>query len=62
MYVLQNSRHYKKLQGDFSIIRDPMYKYSKAVKERLLMDNYMAFFWMMFRANEDSTAEGIFED
>lgn len=26
-----------------------MYKYSKAVKERIFKDNYMAFLWMYFR-------------
>jgi hypothetical protein len=26
-----------------------MYKYSKAVKERLFKDNYMAFLWMYYR-------------
>lgn len=62
MYILQNSRHYKKISGNFAMIRDPMYKYSKSVKERLLMDNYMAFFWMMFRTYEGSVSEGIVED
>lgn len=26
-----------------------MYKYSKLVKERMLGDNFLAFFWMMYR-------------
>ena len=31
------------------MIRDPMYKYRKEVKEKLFKDNYMAFYWMYYR-------------
>ena len=55
---MQNSRHYKKLHGDaltgFDMIRDPMYKYSKIVKEKFFSDNVMSFFWMFFRKNSDA--------
>jgi hypothetical protein len=61
LYIIQNSRHYKKLPGDglsgFDLIRDPMYKYSKLVKEKFFKDNVMSFLWVFYRAagNDDST-------
>jgi hypothetical protein len=55
--LIQNSRHYKKISGDayggFDLIRLPMYKYSKLVKERFFKDNYMAFYWMIFKQQND---------
>lgn len=30
-----------------------MYKYSKLVKERFFNDNYMAFYWMLFKDQND---------
>ena len=30
-----------------------MYKYSKLVKERFFSDNYMAFYWMIFKQHND---------
>jgi hypothetical protein len=30
-----------------------MYKYSKLVKERFFSDNYMAFYWMIFKQQND---------
>jgi len=50
---LQNSRHFNKIEGNFDIIRDPMYKYRKDVKERLFRDNSMAFLWMYYRCQEE---------
>ncbi|CDW78527.1 ubiquitin carboxyl-terminal hydrolase family protein [Stylonychia lemnae] len=50
-----NSRHYNKIAGNFDLIREPMYKYRKDVKERLFKDNSMAFLWMYYRC------EGEFE-
>ena len=49
LYIIQNSRHFNKIGGDFDLIRDPMYKYRKEVKEKLFKDNYMAFYWMYYR-------------
>lgn len=31
------------------MIREPMYKYRKDVKEKFFKDNYMAFYWMYYR-------------
>ena len=53
MYVMQNSRHYNKIRGNFDLIREPMYKYRKEVKERLFRDNYLAFLWMFYRSFGD---------
>lgn len=49
LYLVQNSRHYQKISGNFDIIREPMYKYRKEVKERLFRDNNQAFLWMYYR-------------
>ena len=55
--MIQNSRHYKKISGDayggFDLIRLPMYKYSKLVKEKFFNDNFMAFYWMIFKQQND---------
>lgn len=60
LYLIQNSRHYKKISGDeyggFDLIRSPMYKYSKLVKEKFFNDNYMAFYWMIFKQQNDIEA------
>ncbi len=40
LYLIQNSRHYQKISGNFDLIREPMYKYRKEVKERLFRDNF----------------------
>eukprot|EP00347_Sterkiella_histriomuscorum_P018092 403346820 len=43
------NRHYNKISGNFNLIRDPMYKYRKDVKEQLFKDNSMSFLWMYYR-------------
>ena len=70
-FLLTNARHYKKFQKfDFSLIRDPMYKFSKAAKERLFDNHSMAFFFLIFEqmpeahpvAREGRPAKGGNED
>lgn len=34
-----------------------MYKYSKAVKEKMFKDNYLAFLWMYYRKIGDQEAK-----
>lgn len=57
LYLIQNSRHYKKISGDgdngFNLVRLPLYKYSKGVKEKFFQDNVMSFYWLYFRAFND---------
>ena len=53
--MIQNSRHFNKISGNFDIIREPMYKYRKEVKERLFNDKYVAFLWMYYRCLADFT-------
>jgi len=49
MFLLKYTHHFKKYkQWDFSILRDPMYKYSKEAKERLLKNHVFAFFFCVF--------------
>ncbi len=56
MLVLQNARHFKKFTGsfshlteaDFDKVRDPLYKYSKVAKERLLRDEVYACLYLIF--------------
>ncbi len=48
-FLLQNSRFYKKFSGqDFSAVREPMYKYSKSAKERLLRNKFNGFLFIFF--------------
>lgn len=35
-------------QADFSIVRDPMYKYSKKAEDRFLSNAYLSFFFLFF--------------
>ena len=49
MFLLQSSRHYKKFEGvDFSIVRNPMYTYSKQAKEKLLRNKYYALLYIYY--------------
>ena len=47
--MLQNSRHYKKISGDFDLIRNPMYQYTKELKEKLFSDFFFAILWIRYR-------------
>ncbi len=51
LFLLQNTRFSEKYQGDFTIVRDPMYKYSKIVKERFFNDYCMSFLFMYYLVN-----------
>lgn len=50
---MQNCRHFSKISGDgangFDLIRSPMYKYNKEVKEKFFKDDIMAFLWAFYR-------------
>lgn len=60
---MQNSRHYKKLNAvDFDVVRLPMYKYSKGVKEKFFRDNILAFFWLCYRESRDFVPNLALED
>jgi len=51
--LLENTRFAGKFVSDFSIIREPMYKYKKSAKERFLSDISMAFLFMYFASFND---------
>jgi hypothetical protein len=38
---------------DFDVIRLPLYKYSKGVKEKFFRDNILSFFWLCYRESRD---------
>ena len=41
-------------EGIFDLVRDPMYQYSKMVKEKAFRDNFVSFLWLFYRTIQKS--------